>query len=163
MNAVEKRSRQSEPGSREDADPPIPNSGTDARTAEDAVIYFDGVCGLCNRLIDFVLPRDTRHVFRFAPLQGETAHRRLSPSDVEGLPSVVLADKNGTFRESSAVVRILRLLGGPWKLAAGLLWLIPRPIRNVGYRFVARRRYRWFGKKETCRMPAPDEREYFLP
>ena len=135
-----------------------------SRPAPDTpVIFFDGVCGLCNRSVDFVLARDRRRVFRFAPLQGETARAWLDPADVRDLNSLVVVDRAGVHRRSSAVVRILRRLGGFWAALGGLLWIIPRPLRNLGYRAVARYRYRLFGKKETCRMPSADERALFLP
>ncbi|GAB4149129.1 MAG: thiol-disulfide oxidoreductase DCC family protein [Planctomycetaceae bacterium] len=127
------------------------------------MIYFDGVCGLCNRSIDFVLPRDRDKIFRFSPLQGETARKQLKPSDTERLGSIILQEGKQVYRHSTAVVRILRKLGGVWAFLAVLLWVIPWPVRHVGYKIVAACRYRLFGKKETCRMPTPEERERFLP
>lgn len=127
------------------------------------IVFFDGVCGLCNSSVDFVMARDRRGIFRYAPLQGETAAARLNPRDVASLNSIVLVDDAGVHRHSTAIVRILGHLGGGWKFAAALLWLIPRPLRNLGYRCVAANRYRLFGKKEACRMPTPEERERFLP
>jgi predicted DCC family thiol-disulfide oxidoreductase YuxK len=127
------------------------------------ILFFDGVCGLCNRSVDFVLTRDRAGKLRFAPLQGETARRVLGAPDVESLKTVVLVDQRGTHRRSSAVVRVLWTLGGFWKAAGGLLWLVPKPLRELGYRFVARNRYRWFGRKESCRLPTADERGRFLP
>lgn len=127
------------------------------------VLYFDGVCGLCSRAVDFVIRHDDRGVFRFAPLQGETAASQLSPNDVADLQSMLLVTEQGVYRRSAAVVRVLWLLGGIWWLLGWLLWIIPRPLRDVGYRLVARMRYRLFGKHETCRLPTPEERERFLP
>ncbi|MEZ6048149.1 MAG: DCC1-like thiol-disulfide oxidoreductase family protein [Planctomycetaceae bacterium] len=127
------------------------------------VLYFDGVCGLCNRFVDFVLRHDRNQNVLLAPLQGETAGQQLLAEDRENLSSVVFQNHLGTFRHSSAVARLLWELGGIWTLLGWLLWLIPKPIRNWGYRVVARNRYRFFGKKETCRMPTPEERARFLP
>lgn len=133
------------------------------------VVFFDGVCGLCNRFVDFVLSRDRRGAIRFAPLQGETAMRVLSakcsvPSvKTPAFDTVVwLDDSNREFVRSAAVVRVLWRLGGAWWLIGWLLWLFPRPLRDVGYRVVSANRYRLFGKKETCRFPSPAERERFL-
>ncbi len=126
------------------------------------IVFFDGVCGLCNRTVDFVLRRDRRRTFRFAPLQGEAARRRLDPRDIASLDTIVLIDEAGTHRRSSAVVRILLQLQGIWRLGGCLLWLIPRPVRDLGYRLIAARRYRWFGKRDTCRLPTPEERDRFL-
>lgn len=153
-------------------DSPIASSTTSESTPADqreigaagrAILFFDGVCGLCNRSVDFALARDRRQRLLFAPLQGETARERLDQSDVESLSTVILADARGVHRRSSAVVRVLWLLGGGWRIAGTLLWLVPKPLRNLGYKLVARYRYRWFGRKETCRMPTPDERSRFLP
>lgn len=127
------------------------------------VIFFDGVCGLCNSTVDFVLSKDQSGLFRFAPLQGETAKKHLPPSDIEQLESIVLLDDKGLHRHSTAVVVMLNSLGGKWKIAGGMLWIIPRPLRNVGYRLVSRFRYLIFGKKETCRIPTVKERDQFLP
>jgi predicted DCC family thiol-disulfide oxidoreductase YuxK len=131
--------------------------------ATQPIVFFDGVCGLCNRFVDFVLPRDRREVFRFAPLQGETARRLIDRADIDSLKSILLCDGRGVHRQSTAVVRILYRLGGVWKVIAVALWLIPRPIRDLGYKLIARSRYRLFGKREACRLPTPDERRRFLP
>lgn len=134
------------------------------------VVFFDGVCGLCNRFVDFVLSRDRRGAIRFAPLQGETAKAVLSsefrvPSaKTQTFDTIVWLDSSSCeFVRSAAAVRVLWRLGGVWSLIGWLLWLIPRPLRDVGYRLVAANRYRLFGKKETCRLPSPTERERFLP
>lgn len=132
-------------------------------TGDAPVIFFDGVCGLCNTFVDVVLRWDRRGVFRFAPLQGETAARMLRPEDTAQLDSVALQVNGQTYRKSSAVVRMLWRLGWAGGLAGTALWLVPKPIREWGYDFVAGNRYRWFGKKETCRLPTPSERERFLP
>lgn len=127
------------------------------------VLFFDGVCGLCNATVDRLLRWDHAGVLRFAPLQGETAARMLPESDVRGLASVVLVDEAGTHRRSDAIVRLLRHLGGGHRVSAAVLWVVPRPMRDLGYRLVAKTRYRIFGRKETCRLPTAQERERFLP
>ena len=139
------------------------NDRGEARAADRPVIFFDGVCGLCNRFVNFVLARDKKHVFRFAPLQGETARAMLPAPDVEDISTVVVLSKDGSRRRSSAVVSILRQLGGVWAVLGMLLWIVPSPLRDLGYKLVARSRYRLFGKKEVCRMPTPEERAMFLP
>jgi predicted DCC family thiol-disulfide oxidoreductase YuxK len=148
------------------SDGPAPNSrgaSIEPGTGEGPVLFFDGVCGLCNRFIDFVISRDQTAVFRFAPLQGETARDRLPEADVREVNTMVLRDEQGVFRKSTAAVRVLIRLGGVWRIFGGALWLVPRPLRDAGYSLVARNRYAIFGKKETCRMPTPAERERFLP
>ena len=131
------------------------------------LVLFDGVCGLCNHAVDFILRHDPAGVFRFAPLQGETAARLAADdpqlaSDLQSLSTLIVVDARGTHRRSSAVVAILKRLGLPWRMAGSLLWLLPRPLRDLGYRTVSRVRYRLFGQKESCRLPTPAERERFL-
>lgn len=144
------------------------------------VIFFDGVCGLCNLFVDFVMARDKSFRFRFSPLQGETAAAVLKAppgqgpaaaqgvaaesllDDVEGLKSVILWDEQGLHRKSKAALRVLAGLGGLWSLTR-LFLLVPAFLRDPVYDFIAKNRYRWFGKKESCRMPTPSERARFLP
>lgn len=126
------------------------------------VIFFDGVCGLCDRFVNFIMARDHNRRFLFAPLQGTTAGKLLNLPDDATFDSVVLWNDGKMFQKSPAVVRIFWKLGGIWRVLGALLWVIPRPLRNVGYSLVARWRYRLFGKNEVCRMPKPDERERFL-
>lgn len=136
-----------------------------------SIVYFDGQCNLCDGFARFVLARDRRRRFRFAPLQGTTARSRL-PSDLTAasMRTIVLEEIGG--REgpearrvrvrSDAVVAILSELGGLWRLIA-ILRIIPRPVRDLVYDYVARKRFRWFGRMENCRIPTAEERERFLP
>lgn len=126
------------------------------------VLFFDGVCGLCNRFVDFILRHDRRRVLQMAPLQGETASRALSDGDRASLSTVVLLRGGRIYRRSAAVVRVLWDMGRVWTIAGALLWCVPRPLRDIGYNLVASNRYRLFGKKETCRLPTPEERERVL-
>lgn len=129
------------------------------------ILFFDGVCGLCNRFVDLMLKADSRGQFLYAPLQGETARRMLGPRDQAqaGDPhSFVFLEKDKRYEQSSAVLLALRRLGGAWRLT-GLLFVFPRPIRDFVYRIVARNRYRWFGRRDECRLPTPEERDRFLP
>lgn len=127
------------------------------------VVFFDGVCGLCNWSVDFLLRRDTGRRLWFAPLQGETARTWLGTRPDDDYSTIVLLDAGQRLDRSDAVARILRRIGGLWMIAGWLLWLIPRPIRNFGYRVVASNRYALFGKKAACRLPTPEERSRFLP
>jgi predicted DCC family thiol-disulfide oxidoreductase YuxK len=131
--------------------------------AMSSTVFFDGVCGLCNASVDFILRHDRRGVFRVSPLQGETARFTLPESLRERLDTLVLQNEDGMYVRSAAVVRILWGLSGLWPIAGWLLWLIPWPLRDWGYRIVSANRIRWFGAKETCRIPTPEERERFLP
>jgi predicted DCC family thiol-disulfide oxidoreductase YuxK len=127
-----------------------------------AVAFFDGTCNLCNRAINFLIDHDGSGRLRFAPLQGVTfaAISRDRP-ELEGLDSFVLWDGGRLHVRSSAALRALGALGGPWRLSAALL-AIPRPLRDRVYDFIARRRYRWFGRNETCRVPTPELQARFL-
>ena len=126
-----------------------------------AVIYFDGFCGLCNRFVDFVLARDVARHFRFASLQGSTATARFGPAG-EVDPATILLEEDGILYErSTAALRIASRLGGVWSLTA-VFSLVPRPIRDAVYDWVARNRYAWFGKRDTCRLPTAEERAAFL-
>lgn len=125
------------------------------------VIYFDGYCGLCNGFVDFVLARDRARHFRFAPLQGTRARARFGdPGDVDPA-TILLEEGDQVFDRSTAALRIIAALGGVWRLA-GLLRLVPRFIRDAVYDWIARNRYGWFGKRDTCRLPSPEERAVFL-
>jgi predicted DCC family thiol-disulfide oxidoreductase YuxK len=127
------------------------------------LVLFDGVCGLCNRFVDFVLARDRGARLRFAPLQSEHGRALLAAAglDPDALDSVVLVRGGRAYRESAAALRVLAELGLPWSLCAAAL-AIPAPLRDAVYRFVARNRYAWFGLRETCRLPTPEERTRFL-
>jgi predicted DCC family thiol-disulfide oxidoreductase YuxK len=130
------------------------------------ILFYDGVCGLCNGFVAFVARRDRAGRFRFAPLQGETAAQHLptpaSFSAASGPDSILLLDEEGLHDRSKAVLRVLAQLGGPWKLAAGLR-LVPRFLRDAVYGFVAKNRYRWFGKTDACPLPEGSLRRRLLP
>lgn len=137
-------------------------NSAESATMDARIVFFDGVCGFCNAWVNFLMRWDTRRRLRFAPLQGETARQRLTTADVENLHSLVFWTPNGCFRKTAAVVRIGWTLGGVWSGLASLLWLIPPPVRDLGYNLIARNRYRFFGKKETCRLPTAEERSRFF-
>jgi predicted DCC family thiol-disulfide oxidoreductase YuxK len=132
------------------------------------VILYDGTCGLCDRSVRFVLPRDPRGTFRFAPLQSPWARRALgrhgeSPDDLDTFWVVVDA---GTARESvraraAAVAFVLARLAFPWRVLAAVATL-PRVLLDRVYDGVARRRYRWFGRHDRCLAPPPGAAERFV-
>ncbi len=126
------------------------------------VIFFDGLCALCDSFVSRVLLWDRTGIFRFAPLQGEAAKKIGGlQSEEPSTWSIVLVDGDGIHRRSEAVLQILSRLGGTMKLIKVLLW-IPRGFRDRVYDFVARSRYRWFGRREFCRLPKPGEKNRFL-
>jgi predicted DCC family thiol-disulfide oxidoreductase YuxK len=124
---------------------------------------FDGVCNLCNGFVDYVIARDPEAQFRFVSLQSDAARRLLSgvPIDPPVRESFVLIEQGRVFRQSEAALRVARRLGTPWSFAYPLI-AVPRPVRDWVYGIVARNRYRWFGKRPTCRVPTPDLRRRFL-
>jgi predicted DCC family thiol-disulfide oxidoreductase YuxK len=133
-----------------------------AIAGKNPIVYFDGVCNLCNRAVALLLRWDRKRILRFASLQGETARERIGESD--GAPetwSMLYEDEAGLHDRSTAALRIVNRLGWPYMIAA-LGLLVPRPVRDAVYRVVARNRYRWFGKRDTCRIPTPEERSVFL-
>lgn len=131
---------------------------------EHPTLFFDGVCNLCNSSVDWVIRHDKRHLFRFASLQGPTAADVVPEyANEAGLSTVVLVDSSGRYLRSTAALRVMRQLGGFYGFLGSLLLLIPSPLRDWGYKLVAKNRYRWFGEKDTCRLPTPEERALFLP
>jgi predicted DCC family thiol-disulfide oxidoreductase YuxK len=126
------------------------------------VLFFDGHCNLCNHFIDFLIRRDRRGVLNYAPLQGKTAKVKLAPNLYMSLPSVVFLDGDEVYLRSGAALRAIAMLGGIYSLAKIFL-LVPAPLRDFVYNTIANNRYRIFGRRETCRLPTPEEKERFLP
>ena len=134
-----------------------------------AIILFDGVCNLCHGFVQFIIRHDPAGRFQFAALQSETGRALLT---ARGLPlpppgvdpdSVLLLDTNGRlYSHATAVLRIARRLGGGWAVLAAPGWLLPVPVRDALYRFVARHRYRWFGRQNECWLPTPALKSRFL-
>lgn len=127
------------------------------------IVFFDGVCGLCNGFIAFLFKADEYKVFHVATLQGEWAQRTIPPHLTKSLDSVlVLTPEKKILTKSCAMVWILYQLGGIWRLASFLLKVIPSPLADFVYDKIASNRYLWFGKLATCRLPSAEERERFL-
>ena len=128
---------------------------------ERPIVFFDGVCNLCNGFVDILLRLDKKHVFRFASLQGQTAKTLLPPEDLEKLLTVIVKDGDELYYKSSAIFHIAYKIKGPL-LFFLIFWPIPRIFTNWVYDFIAINRYWVFGKKETCRIPTPSEQKHFL-
>jgi predicted DCC family thiol-disulfide oxidoreductase YuxK len=126
------------------------------------IIFFDGVCNLCNGFVDFLIRHDHKQRFLYASLQGETAATLLEQRDRESLSTVVYYDQGTVTRKSRAVIKIFSELGGVWRLLA-ILRVVPPPLADSIYNLISRNRYRWFGKRESCRLPTPQERALFRP
>ncbi len=127
------------------------------------LVLFDGVCNLCNRSVNFILDHDRHKRFHFAALQSDAGqavlrHFGLRTDDFD---TAVLVEHGRAYTKSSAALRIARNLGGWWSLLA-LLLTIPPLLRDAAYDLLARNRYRWFGKAESCRVPTPEIRDRFL-
>lgn len=127
----------------------------------DRILFFDGVCIMCNRLIQFVLKHDKKRLYKFATLQGATAERLLPEAFRQDLTTVVLLDHDGIFKESDAILRLLASLGGVFSVF-GIFKIVPRFIRDRVYRFIATHRYRWFGTTESCAFLSKEDRERIL-
>lgn len=133
------------------------------------VLLYDGVCGLCNRFVQFILRHDHKTDFRFAALQSPIAQQILARhnKDANEFDTVCLVLDYGQHTErvlvrSDATQFIFTQLGGIWRILASAASLIPRPVRDLGYRFVARHRYRIFGRYDTCPLPSQEIRHRFL-
>jgi predicted DCC family thiol-disulfide oxidoreductase YuxK len=125
------------------------------------IIFFDGVCSVCNYFVDFILKRDSG-AFRFASLQGLTAKEKLDQELVgREFKSLALWDEDGTRIKSRAVLEICSRLGWKWRWI-GFFKLFPSKLLDFFYDYFAAHRYQWFGKHETCRIPTPEERSRFL-
>ena len=138
------------------------NTNIAAASDSHPIVFFDGVCGLCNHTVNWLLAHDPEHKLRFAPLQGMTAAEFVGEEIRNNLNTLVFVRHRKVFTRSAAVSRILMTLGGRWQVLGGLIWIIPWPIRDLGYRIISRLRYRMFGKHESCRLPTSHERAMFL-
>jgi predicted DCC family thiol-disulfide oxidoreductase YuxK len=140
-----------------------------------AVVLFDGVCNFCDASVNFIIDHDKTGYFKFAPLQSEegtklanqygfesvTAVADTADSDLIPIDSVILVEDGNAYTHSTAALKILKRLGGPWSWAYVFV-IVPRRLRDWSYRVFARYRYRIFGRKDQCMLPSPDVRARFL-
>ncbi|HEY1995024.1 MAG TPA: DCC1-like thiol-disulfide oxidoreductase family protein [Edaphobacter sp.] len=133
-----------------------------------ALLLYDGVCALCNGVVQLMMKHDRRDRFRYAPLQSSLGREVLARFDIHTFPDGVmlltdaLTSRGHLYQRSDAVAAALQLLGGSWGLAGRVLRLLPRPLRDWGYGLVARFRYRLFGRYATCPIPPPEQRSRLL-
>nr|WP_251033722.1 thiol-disulfide oxidoreductase DCC family protein [Bacillus sp. ISL-75] len=128
----------------------------------DRIILFDGVCNLCNNSVKFIIKRDTSGYFKFASLQGETGQRLLKKHSLNyDLNSFVLIEKEKVYIKSSAALRVCSQLGGAWRILS-MFRFLPPLFRDFLYDIVAKNRYKWFGKEESCILPLPKWKQRFL-
>ncbi|MBR9919763.1 MAG: thiol-disulfide oxidoreductase DCC family protein [Bacteroidetes bacterium] len=133
-------------------------------TSKHPVLLFDGVCNLCNGFVQFVIKRDPKAIFRFVALQTDVAQEMLEKAGYEGrseLSTVILIENDKLYTHSDVALKVVARMGGLWPVF-GVFWIIPKFIRDGIYNWVARNRYRWFGKKEACMIPTPELRSRFL-
>jgi predicted DCC family thiol-disulfide oxidoreductase YuxK len=133
------------------------------------IVLYDGVCALCNRLVLFLLKRDKHDRLKFASLQSDFAAKVLGRHGIDSgdLDTVHVVENfkqadEKVLNRSDAILRAGYELGGIWTVAATIGKILPRTLRDLAYRFVARNRYRLFGKYETCMLPEPRHRGKFL-
>jgi len=129
-----------------------------------ALLLYDGVCALCNGVVQFLMKHDGLDQFRYAPLQSSLGREVLARFDIHTFPDGVmlltdaLSPTEHLYQRSDAVAEALQRLSTPWRLAGRVLRLVPRPLRDWGYGIVARFRYRLFGRYDTCPIPPPEQR-----
>ena len=123
------------------------------------IIFFDGICNLCNSSVNFIITRDREARFKFAPLQSEIAKNYLDQT--EEFESIVLLTNGGVYKKSTAALKIARELKGGWKLLY-IFIILPKFLRDFFYDIIAKNRYKWFGKKDACMVPTPELKSRFL-
>jgi len=134
------------------------------RNNQTQIILFDGVCNLCNSMVQFTIKRDPNEKFKFASLQSESGQALLQKFGLStrDFHSFVFISGDKYFLRSSAALHVLKELGGIWKVMY-IFILIPRPLRDLFYRIIAGNRYSLFGKSDTCMIPTPELQQRFLP
>jgi len=133
------------------------------------ILLYDGVCGLCNRFVQFILRRDRNAIFRFASLQSPVAaliltRHGVNPTDLDTVYVVINQELPDEYllSRSDAVLFVLKQLGGVWRPAASILQLLPKVLRDPAYNTVARHRYRIFGRSDVCTLPRDADHTRFL-
>lgn len=128
------------------------------------IILFDGVCNLCNNAVNIIIDHDKNDVFRYASLQSQLGQQLTSERgiDTSKIDSIILIDPgNAYYIKSTAALQIAKHLSGGYRLLSNFLFL-PEGFRNLVYDFIAKNRYKWFGKKDNCRIPTPELKNKFL-
>jgi predicted DCC family thiol-disulfide oxidoreductase YuxK len=127
----------------------------------DSVVFFDGVCNLCNSYVQWLIRRDKKQVLTYSSLQSNYAQNHITDPAILATDSIVYFYKQQYYTKSTAVIYILRTLGFPYNLSL-LLLIVPKFLRDWVYDTVARNRYKWFGKRATCMLPDPSLKNRFL-
>ncbi|NLG76757.1 MAG: thiol-disulfide oxidoreductase DCC family protein [Xanthomonadaceae bacterium] len=134
------------------------------KVESNSVIVFDGACVLCSRWVSFVLRHDRRGVFRFAAMQSATGHDLLREHGIDPHDPVsfLLLEQGRAYTDTDAIARVLLNFGFLWRSIARSMRIVPRPMRDASYRWLARNRYRFFGRREVCLVPSASDAERFL-
>ncbi len=142
----------------------MPDRGPDNSShAENPIVFYDGTCALCHRSVRWLFERDSAGLLLFAPIEGETARElAIEPGPDPAGWSFLLELDGRVYHRSNAVLRAIALTGGVRKLARILL-IVPRPVRDGVYRWVARNRYDWFGRSSGCPIPDEEQQDRLLP
>lgn len=132
-------------------------------TKDTAIILFDGVCNLCNTSVQFIIQHDKNNYFKFASIQSEVGQELLKKYNIDTsiADSIVLIENNRSYVKSTAILRIARHLKALYPLLYGLI-IVPPFVRNVIYDLIAKNRYKWFGKQETCMVPSTEINSKFI-
>lgn len=127
------------------------------------IILFDGICNLCNHSVQLVIKKDKKNKFLFAPLQSDNVivYLKKQSKDLSNIDSIFLATEKKLYTKSSAALTIARGLTGLYPLLY-IFYIIPKPLRDLVYDYIAKNRYKWFGKEESCMMPTPELKKKFL-
>ena len=127
------------------------------------IILFDGICNFCNAMVNFIIRQDKKKVFRFATLQSNAGQALLNRFQIDwkANDSFVVIEKDKAYLKSNASLRLYNKLPWYWKWTQ-VFWIVPKFLRDGVYNFIARNRYKWFGKKEECMIPTPEVKERFL-
>lgn len=128
-----------------------------------AIVLFDGVCNFCDGAVNFVIERDTKNYFKFAPRQSEIGQKLLREHQIDQteIDSMIVIENGKAFTHSTAALKLIKGLGGFWRLGYVFI-IVPKFIRDFFYKLFAKNRYRLFGKKVACMMPTPEIRARFL-
>jgi len=127
------------------------------------IILFDGICNFCNAIVNFIIRQDKKNIFLFAALQSESGKQLLEEHKIDwkNTDSFVIIDNGKAYQRSTAALKVCSKLPWYWKWSQ-VFWIVPRFIRDAIYNFIAKNRYKWFGKKEACMVPTAEVRNKFL-
>lgn len=128
------------------------------------IILFDGICNLCNTTVQKIIKKDSKNSFIFAALQSNIGKKIITKLniDLSKIDSIILYEQGSSYHiKSSAVLKIMNEFGGFWKVSQ-ILFLLPKPVRDFFYNYIAKNRYKWFGKKDNCIIPSKELKSKFL-